>query len=302
VSAGANKPPICVVTVTRDPDPLWPARFSAQVAEAAATVIVDNGSSGAEGEMIASAAARCGARLVRNDRNRGLAAALNQAADWAFGEGYRWLLLFDQDTGVVPGVGAELLRIYHLAAARRATAVVGTNFFDEAKQAPRFPSLAVGEQEWVPARTVIVSGSLIERDACRAIGPFREEFFVDSVDHDYCLRARAKGLQVALATRPLIRHRLGETSAYRALGMRIATSNHSAARRHDMGRNRLVLAREYLLREPRWVAASLFALAAETAVLLVLEADGGRKARAVVSGAWHGLRGRFDPPSAGEER
>jgi hypothetical protein len=69
-----------------------------------------------------------------------------------------------------------------------------------------------------------------------------------------------------------------------------------------MGRNRLALAREYLLREPRWVAASLFALVAETAVLLMLEADGGRKAKAVVSGAWHGLRGRFDPPGANRDR
>ena len=302
MSAGAGKPPVCAVTVTRHPDPLWPDRFAAQAAEAAATVIVDNGSSDAEAGMIASAADRCGARLIRNDRNRGLAAALNQAAEWAFGEGYRWLLLFDQDTEVVPGAGAELLRIHQLAAARRATAVVGTNFFDEARQAPRFPSLAAGEREWAPARTVIASGSLIERESYRTIGPFREEFFVDSVDHDYCLRARAKGFQVVLATRPLIRHRLGATSAHRVLGMRIATSNHSAARRHDMSRNRLVLAREYVFTEPRWVAASLFALAAETAVLLALEADGGRKAKAVVSGAWHGLRGRFDPPSAGEDR
>ena len=302
MSAGAGKPPICSVTVTRHPDPLWPDRFAAQAAEAAATVIVDNGSSDAEAGMIASAAARCGARLIRNDRNRGLAAALNQGAERAFGEGYRWLLLFDQDTEVVPGIGAELLRIFHLAAARRTTAVVGTNFFDEARQAPRFPSLASGEREWAAARTVIASGSLIEREAYGAVGPFREEFFVDSVDHDYCLRARAEGYQVVLATRPLIRHRLGETSTRRVLGMRIATSNHSAARRHDMGRNRLALAREYLFREPRWVAASLFALAAETAVLLVFEADGSRKAKAVISGAWHGLRGRFDPPSVGEDR
>lgn len=298
---GTGRPSVCVVTVTHHPDSAWPDRFVGQAAEAVASVIVDNHSDEEEAEIISKVAARHGTHLVRNKTNLGLAVALNQGAQLAFDEGHRWLLVFDQDSCPLPGIGAELVRLYHLAATRCSTAVVGANFFDEAKQALRFPSLGAARREWVPVRTVIASGSLIEREAYRTIGPFREEFFVDSVDHDYCLRARAKGFQVALATRPLMMHCIGAETTHRVLGRRIATSNHSAARRYDMGRNRTALAREYLFRETRWVLASTLTLLAETFMLQMVEGDGSSKAMAVIFGAWHGLRGKFDFRPAGED-
>ena len=292
--AGPGRPPICGVTVTHHPDSSWPERFSALAEEVAQVVIVDNRSADGELEMLGQGACRHGAHLIRNQRNLGFAAALNQGAAWAFGEGHRWLLLLDQDSEVQAGIAKELLRVFDLASAHAVTAVVGSNFFDEGKRKLRFAPRDRTGEGWTPVRTVIASGSLVEREAYGRIGPFREEFFVDSVDHDYCLRARARGFQVALALRPLIRHHFGMLTTHRVLGRRLATTNHAAERRYLMSRNRLVLAREYLFREPRWVTASLFALLAEAAVLSLVEADKGRKLRGVLSGAWHGLRGRLD--------
>jgi rhamnosyltransferase len=292
--SGGDRPPICAVTVTHHPDPGWPRRFDALAAEVPRAVIVDNNSNEDELEMLAEGARRHGAHLVRNDRNLGFAAALNQGARWAFGEGYRWLLLLDQDSEPERGIGEELLRVFELASSRSATAVVGANFFDEARERLRFAPRSRAADGWTPVQTVIASGSLVECDAYQAVGPFREEFFVDSVDHDFCLRARAKGYRVVVAMRPLIKHRIGATTARRVWGMRVVATNHSAERRYLMGRNRLVLAKEHLFHEPRWVAASLFALLLETAALLLVEADRGRKVRSLLHGVWHGVRGRLD--------
>lgn len=40
-------------------------------------------------------------------------------------------------------------------------------------------------------KTLITSGMLIPLSLFGKIGMFREDYFIDSVDHEFCLRARA---------------------------------------------------------------------------------------------------------------
>lgn len=292
---GGEKPPVCAVVVTHHPDPGWPGRFAIVAAESAVALVVDNGSSAAEVGMIEREVARHGARLIANPSNRGLAAALNQGARWAFAEGYAFVLAFDQDTEPLPGITDELLRVFQLADRESKTALVGSNFLDRDMQNPRFPTPTEVKGDWARRRTVIMSGSLIERSAFLAVGPFREEFFVDSVDHEYCLRSRRRGFQVVAARKPLMKHSFGLTTTHRCLGMSLATSNHPAGRRYSMARNRLVLAREYFFSEPRWVAAGVYALLKEVARILLVEDERAGKVRSIFLGAWHGMLGKPGP-------
>lgn len=241
--------------------------------------------------VIEHEAARHDAHLICNPSNVGLAAALNQGARWAFAEGHAFVLALDQDSEPLAGITEELLRVFHLANAQSKTALVGSNFLDDRTKDVGFPFFEDAPQRWTKRRTVITSGSLIERSAFEEVGPFREDFFVDSVDDEYCLRARASGFQVVLATRPLMRHSIGTPTVHRLAGLRITTTNHSAARRYDIVRNRLVLCKEYAFREPRWAVASLFALLKETIWILLFERDRPAKARSIAAGGLHGLLG-----------
>jgi rhamnosyltransferase len=260
--------------------------------ETTKAVVVDNGSDSAELEMIMRAVDRHAAHLIRNCSNRGIAAALNQGVQWALGEGFRWVLLLDQDSEPLPEMGPRLLAIYHLASADSKTAIVGSNFYDRRLKRLRFPSLADAPCGWTVQRTVIGSGSLIECAAFAAVQGFREDLFLDSVDHDFCLRVRRKGFQVVLAARPLMRHTIGAPTVHHFVGMEVSTSNHSAERRYYMVRNRLLLARENLRSEPRWVAANLCFLLLDTLVMVLFEGGRRRKVWSVMVGAWHGLLGR----------
>ena len=142
---------------------------------------------------------------------------------------------------------------------------------------------------------MITSGSLLSLKAYETVGPFRNELFIDGVDHEFCLRLRAAGYRVLITREPLMRHELGRQVRYRLGPVDFAMSNHSARRRYYMSRNRLLIAREYLLREPAWVLRSLATAAAEFVLIPFLEPRPWAKWRAIALGVWHALRGRTGP-------
>ena len=80
------------------------------------------------------------------------------------------------------------------------------------------------------------------------IGAFREEFFIDSVDYDYCLRARSRGFRVIKLCRVGMIHSLGEAEQNDIGPLKVYTTNHNPMRRYYMFRNSTVLAREYFLK------------------------------------------------------
>jgi rhamnosyltransferase len=57
---------------------------------------------------------------------------------------------------------------------------------------------------------LISSGSLISLKALERIGPFDERFFIEHVDTDWCLRARAAGYELLGVADARLDHRFGE--------------------------------------------------------------------------------------------
>ena len=287
------EPSVCAVVITCDPDPGWAERFDAIARQAPRVVVVDDHSGPPALKMIAAAVARRGGQFLGNDAKRGHAGVLNQGAGWVFSHGFRWALIFDDDTLPRPGIASELLDIHRRASAIRPIGMVGSNYYDDKQGALRYRFDEGKTDGWTPRATVILSGSLLERDAFAAIGPFREEFFVASIDHDFCLRARAKGFEVLISTRPLMTHSIGATSVHRLAGLSIATTNHTAKRRYYMARNHVTLLREHVLGEPRWVAQGCYALLRDAVAVMLFERDRTAKVRSMAVGAWHGLRGKL---------
>ena len=59
---------------------------------------------------------------------------------------------------------------------------------------------------------VITSGSFIPMSVFDDVGPMREELFIDFVDIEWCLRARAKGYEIVSFPKVEIAHHLGDSS------------------------------------------------------------------------------------------
>jgi rhamnosyltransferase len=285
---------VCAVLITYHPDVEFPVRLSRIAPQVGAIVIVDNGSEQSEVTMLREVAADSAVTLVLNSENLGIARALNIGIERATARGYRFVLLMDQDSRADSDMVAALLATYESFPGNERLAIVGAGFGEIESHNPN--PYAPTEEPWQDAEWVITSGTLLPVAAYAAIGPFREEFFIDYVDIDYCIRARANGYRVIKTRRPLMSHSIGSPKQHRFLWTRKWTSNHSADRRYYIARNNVIFLREggrYPL--GLWVLKSFLTCFKSFRRVLLYEQNKTSKCIAVFSGWWDGLRRRMGP-------
>ncbi len=287
---------VCAIAVTYRPDAAFPARLSGVSPQVGMTVIVDNGSSDAERDMLREAAAGPNIDLVLNEENLGLARALNIGIQRAATLGYSWVLLLDQDTRVEPDMVRTLLAIHASFPDRERLAVLGSNFDDATGRATDAIGIESPGGLWEEVQRVITSGSLLPLEAYVAIGPFREEFFIDYVDEEYCLRARARGFRIIRSRKHLMSHAIGSPTVHKTFGTSKWTTNHGPDRRYYMARNNTVLLREYgNYRAGLWAWKGFCRCLRQCRRIALYERMKTRKIAAVMHGLWDGMRGHMGP-------
>jgi rhamnosyltransferase len=281
--------------VTYHPDAELPARLRRILQQVDRLVIVDNGSGQAEIKMLQGFAANPLITLVLNFDNFGIARALNIGIERAIALGFTWVLLLDQDSCIDDDMVQTLIAVYAAFPERDRLAVIGSGF-RAADEAPREPTDEGGGDGWEEAESVITSGSLIPLKAHAAVGAFREDFFIDYVDTEYCFRARAKAYRVIRTRKPIMSHAIGAITRHNVLGIKKWTFNHSAERRYYIARNDTVLLREYgryVL--GLWALKSFGRCVRLCKRIALYEQMKIRKITAVAQGWWDGIRGHMGP-------
>jgi len=284
---------VCAIFVTYHPDAGFADRLPAIAAQVGGVVIVDNGSDGAALAMLKQLAADARVSVVLNDANVGLAQALNLGLECAQARSFASVVLFDQDSQADADLVATLLAVRAATPEPARVAVVGAGFRERhrpERQADKVPGdLRADDVPWA-----ITSGSLLWVASHAAVGPFRADFFIDYVDAEYCLRARALGYRVIKTRTPLMSHSVGAPSLHRFLWMKKWTSNHAPARRYYVARNHTVMLRESgLYPAGSWAIAGLLACLTPGKRILFYEARKGEKLAALLRGWWDGVRGRL---------
>jgi rhamnosyltransferase len=289
------------VIVTFFPDAGFESRLAAIAGEFSPLLVVDNSADAAVTNRLRACCAAHQAELVLNPENRGLGAALNQAFEQLAQRGLAWVAAFDQDSMPEAGFGTAL---HSLAQAHPECAVVGANWSDEGR--PGFASRHLRAQravpfffERVPANNdligvtcVITSGSLFRIDAWRALGGFDEALFLDYVDTDYCLRARARGHAVAVAVAAVLAHRRAAKQPMRMLGRTFWPAFMTPLRLRYQWRNRVQMAARHGWRAPHWLMFEFVYSAKIIFEILLLEDRKGPKLAACARGLWDGITGR----------
>ena len=287
---------VCAIVVTYRPDAAFPARLRGVSPQVGMTVIVDNGSSDAERSMLQDAASDPNVDLVLNDDNLGLARALNIGVQRAATLGYSWVLLLDQDTCVELDMVRTLLTIHASFPDRERLAVLGSNFSDATERTNDAAGQGSTGEHWEEVERVITSGSLLPLDSYFVIGPYREEFFIDYVDEEYCLRAKAKGYRIIKSRKHLMSHAIGSPTVHTVFGTSKWTTNHGPDRRYYIARNNTVLLREYgNYRAGMWAWKSFRRCLRQCKRIALYEQMKTRKIVAVIHGLWDGIRGNMGP-------
>lgn len=90
--------------------------------------------------------------------------------------------------------------------------------------------------------SVISSGTLIRREAVEKVGLPRADFFMDFVDHEYCLRLRRFGYGIAVVASSRLEHTLGDPRTVRLFGSSKSWTYHPPWRQYYMLRNEIFTA------------------------------------------------------------
>src|SRR5579863_3585019 len=285
---GPARDNVFAVVVTYHPDATAIARLGSLATQFANVIVVDNDSGQETLTALRNEAGECrNVVLINNPKNAGVAAALNQGCRREADEGANWVAMFDQDSAPAGDFLNALADQWALQPERDRIGLVGVNF--------RKPSGNMLIQEGTglaEARAVITSGSLLKMAAWRDVGAFREDFFIDEVDHEWALRARRRGWQIKIARRVLMEHTIGSPRQHSVLGWRPMVSHHSALRRYYMVRNRLLMAQEHFRFDPLFVGQQLARSLGESASILLFEPDKTAKLRAMAAGFIDGVRGK----------
>jgi rhamnosyltransferase len=222
---------------------------------------------------------------LANGGNLGIGQALNTGARIALQAGFEWLLTMDQDSKACTGMIQNLLATTQKVKKDTIGLVAPRYILDEPAKA--------NQEDIEESLTAITSGSLINLKVYDKIGPFREDLFIDFVDHEYCLRLNVNGYKVWVNNQVELYHQIGNASNHYFFGRRLITSNHNYIRRYYITRNRLAILNQFRKQFPEYCKFERNSNLIEIAKIVLLEKDKYRKLKSVVKGYRDFKRNKF---------
>lgn len=176
------------------------------------------------------------ATYIANGKNLGIATALNIGYKHAIEDDAQWIVSLDQDSRMT----AEMMRDYLQYCAQCDIPDVGLF----APYPDYGNGLPTDDETYEIRESVITSGTLMSASIYRQTGPFRDAFFIDLVDDEYCLRVRRQKKQIVMVKRIVIKHHIGNGYIITPL-LHHRFIEHNAFRYYYIVRNTLCLIAEY---------------------------------------------------------
>jgi rhamnosyltransferase len=214
-------------------------------------------------------------KIMGEYENRGISYALNRIFEYAIAEGYSYVLTMDQDSLW------ENFESY----------LNSCNLCLNDSIAIYAPIVKIGDKVIRCNKTdfVITSGSLYSIDVFKKIGMFREEYFIDEVDNEYCIRARMRGFEIRIIDDAFMVQIFGTPSNKSWIDR--YTVHYSPFRTYHQIRNRTWVWRQYHkhLSFRYFLRTLLFQTLRRMVLVMIAEENKSDKLKAICKGWYHGL-------------
>lgn len=250
--------------------------------------------------------------FLHQKENLGIAAAQNIGIEKALTLGADFVWLLDQDSIPSSSMVAELLAVMTCAQSKQETfpvAAVGPAIVDRCSGKNYYfmtdrdgfphkwtPSKVIQELPMFQEVTVLVaSGTLISIEAIKYIGGMRSNYFINHVDTEWCLRAKAMGYKLLGVPTSKLEHRFGDTTKQVWIFGYKEVIYHSPLRNYYDIRNTLLMLRDTPM---TWVwKAHFIGRIMRLAYFLVFAEERWLRLRYMTLGMLHGvmrISGRLD--------
>jgi rhamnosyltransferase len=233
---------VCAVVVSFHPPQEDIANLAFIREQAQYAVVVDNGSDEIPLTNLRKTCRMLDIHLIENGANLGIAAALNTGIRWALSQGCKWVVLFDQDSKPLPGFVEKLLHALVDHPQTQKIAIMAPSYVDARSNAPVAGTVYTRAGEVLAVQS---SGSLMPMAVFEKEGWFDENFFIDCVDYEYCLRIRNHGWIFEECKSAVLLHKANSPTMHKVLGHKFYAANFSPLRRYYRARNFLWMLRRY---------------------------------------------------------
>ncbi|APV36988.1 rhamnosyltransferase [Acinetobacter soli] len=211
-------------------------------------ILVDNGSTYRLNEN------DLGCKLINLEKNEGIAAAQNRGIEYAINHGGKHIIFFDQDSSIPNDYVVNLMNDYQFLINQGIkVGTIGPRFIDE-RFGFYYKTVNMSQHGFrekidvskitqpEPSTLLISSGSLVSVDVLKDIGFMRENYFIDYVDTEWCIRAASLGYKNYVSAQAVMQHTIGDNVLqFRYFNVPV----HSPFRRYYRVRNAY-----YMYREP----------------------------------------------------
>lgn len=211
--------------------------------------------------------------------NYGIAYALNRGCNQAMKDGFNWVVTFDQDSlppiDLIENYIVFLNKVNHQNDIGLLTLQINQ-------------SLNILKEEKLSNEmyTAITSGSCMDLKAYINIGGFKDELFIDAVDHEYCLNLRVHKYRIIRLNNLTLKHKFGDDDRILRLFNIYICGIHSRTplRYYYMVRNYLYVSKKYAYFDSELCVKLRIELFKTLIKMLILEKNKLKKLRASVLG------------------
>jgi rhamnosyltransferase len=213
---------------------------------------------------------------IPNFENLGISKALNIAASIAFDEKYDWILTMDQDSCFEDDNLDKLIN-YSKECDYSKVGIISPWHKTKANSAK--PNKLIEEKI-----EVMTSGNLVNLKAWKKVSGWKDWFFIDNVDIEFCMNLNVNQYKVIRLNSSELDHNLGDISIKKVLRRKFVCSNHNYIRQYYMVRNLYYLKDMYYNYYPDYINYMIRGMRGRARNIIVWEKDKYRKIRNMIRG------------------
>ncbi len=211
-----------------------------------------------------------------NYENVGVSTALNQGAKCAIDDGYKWLLTMDQDSRFKKDSIDKMIEYLEKNDTSNIGLISPWHIINTGVKKPK--------DKIDHPLEVMTSGNIINLDSYQIIGGFKDWYFIDDIDIEYCMNLNSHGYHIDRLNYVELEHDLGDIEVKHFLNRDFVCSNHNYIRRYYMVRNTFYLIDEYQSKFPEYCHFLKRGLRGQLQNIILFEKDKYKKVRNMIRG------------------
>lgn len=305
---------ICTIVITYNVGLVYRQNFLSLVNQVEHIIIIDNNSDLITKNLLTELKNSYPQKLtvIFNSSNLGIAEAQNIGIKKANElKDFAWLLFLDHDSCPEQQMINKMLRFYDSYQNKDKVAILGAVHLDlnDPEDLPTYlisyPNRSPikwrkikkdDQDKYLSVWFNISSGSLIRPHVFKEIGLFREDFFIDYVDIEFCFRLKSKSVnsQILIVRDASFYHQLGNKEIIKFTELfKIKIYNYTTFRKFYYYCNRIKFSRIYFNYYPRFIIQHFIGMILSIVRVILFERQRLASTKAIIRGLIAGIHSRL---------